>query len=69
MDMKTLGVIGAGTMGGGIAQVMAASGYDVVLNDINAAAVERGLTAVDQSLEKLESREKSAASGTLRPCW
>jgi 3-hydroxybutyryl-CoA dehydrogenase len=62
MDMKTLGVIGAGTMGGGIAQVMAASGYDVVLNDINAAAVERGLTAVDQSLQKLVSREKIAAS-------
>ncbi|MGZ9014489.1 MAG: 3-hydroxyacyl-CoA dehydrogenase NAD-binding domain-containing protein, partial [Burkholderiales bacterium] len=34
MDTRTVGVIGAGTMGNGIAQVMAASGYDVVLNDI-----------------------------------
>ena len=56
MDMKTLGVIGAGTMGGGIAQVMAAGGYDVVLNDIDAAAIQRGLNGIDQSLQKLVSR-------------
>jgi 3-hydroxybutyryl-CoA dehydrogenase len=57
-EIKTLGVIGAGTMGGGIAQVMAASGYDVMLNDIDAAAVQRGLNGIDQSLQKLVSREK-----------
>ena len=60
-EIKTLGVIGAGTMGGGIAQVMAASGYDVMLNDIDAAAVQRGLNGIDQSLQKLVSREKITA--------
>jgi 3-hydroxybutyryl-CoA dehydrogenase len=55
MDMKVLGVIGAGTMGSGIAQVMAASGHDVVLNDVNNAAVERGLRRIGASLQKLAS--------------
>ena len=39
MDVKRIGVIGAGTMGRGIAQVCAASGFDVVMSDISADAV------------------------------
>ena len=73
MDLTTLGVIGAGTMGSGIAQVIAASGYDVVLNDINEAAVQKGLAAIDESLQRLASRDKitqgarSAALERLKP--
>jgi 3-hydroxybutyryl-CoA dehydrogenase len=71
--MKTLGVIGAGTMGSGIAQVMAASGFDVVLNDINEAAVQKGLAAIDDSLQrlvakdKIEAAAKSEALGRIKP--
>src|SRR5262245_52023806 len=62
MDVKLLGVIGAGTMGNGIAQVMAASGFDVVLSDINEAAVQRGVAAIGDSLGRLVKREKMSES-------
>ena len=42
MDISTLGVIGAGQMGNGIAQVAAMSGMDVVMNDISAEFVQKG---------------------------
>ncbi len=59
MDMiKNIGVIGAGTMGHGIAQVAAQSGYRVCLVDINAEALERGLAAVGKSLDKLVGKGK-----------
>jgi len=41
MDVKTFGVIGAGTMGNGIAQVAATSGFDVLLNDVSGEYLER----------------------------
>jgi len=69
METEVVGVIGAGTMGNGIAQVMAAAGLDVVLNDINDAAVEKGLAAVGTSLQRLVSREKmtqAASAETLQ---
>ncbi|MGZ9006331.1 MAG: 3-hydroxybutyryl-CoA dehydrogenase [Burkholderiales bacterium] len=63
MDTKQqLGVIGAGTMGNGIAQVMAASGFDVVLNDIDEAAVQRGLAAIGANLQRLVSKDKMTQS-------
>lgn len=43
MTIQTIGVIGAGTMGNGIAQVCAAAGYRVLMLDINDEALERGL--------------------------
>ena len=43
MEIKTFGIIGAGQMGGGIAQVVAMSGLDVVMNDIKSEFVEKGL--------------------------
>ena len=50
MAIKTIGVIGAGTMGNGIAQVCAVAGLDVVMVDISADAVQRGLGVVAGSL-------------------
>jgi 3-hydroxybutyryl-CoA dehydrogenase len=60
-DIKKIGVVGAGTMGHGIAQVSAQAGYSVRLVDIDAAALERGLRAIEKSLGKLVSKEKLTA--------
>ena len=58
MDTRLLGVIGAGTMGRGIAQVMAASGYEVVLNDIDDDAVRKGLAGIDENMQRLVAKHK-----------
>ncbi len=57
-----VGVIGAGTMGNGIAQVCAAAGLQVVMTDISDAAVQRGLSTVGGSLERLVKKEKMSAA-------
>ena len=53
MKIQSVGVIGAGTMGNGIAQVCAAAGLQVVMLDINQAAVDRGLEQIGKSLDRL----------------
>ena len=50
--IKTVGVIGAGTMGNGIAQVFAQSGFTVRLHDASAPAMDRALKTIDRSLAK-----------------
>ncbi|KKF39238.1 3-hydroxybutyryl-CoA dehydrogenase [Halorubrum saccharovorum] len=56
-DIDVVGVVGAGTMGNGIAQVAATAGYEVVMRDIETEYVERGLGAVDDSLDRLASKD------------
>jgi 3-hydroxybutyryl-CoA dehydrogenase len=56
--IETVGIIGAGTMGNGIAQVSAAAGLQVVMVDISDAAVQRGLATVGSSLDRLVKKEK-----------
>jgi 3-hydroxybutyryl-CoA dehydrogenase len=56
MDIERIAVIGAGTMGHGIAQVCAANGYDVTLVDIASEQLERALSAIEASVEKLHSK-------------
>jgi 3-hydroxybutyryl-CoA dehydrogenase len=58
MNIQTIGVIGAGTMGNGIAQACAVSGLDVVMVDISDAAVQRGLATVSSSLDRLVKKDK-----------
>ncbi len=58
MDIKTLGVVGAGQMGSGIAQVAAASGLSVVMSDIKDEFIEKGFAAIDNSLGRLVKKEK-----------
>ncbi len=60
--IQTVGVIGAGTMGNGIAQACAVSGIDVVMVDVAEAAVQRGVTAIVGSLERLQKKEKITAA-------
>src|SRR5690606_19629110 len=53
MAIQTVGIIGAGTMGNGIAQACAASGIDAVMQDVSDAALERGIKTVTGSLDRL----------------
>jgi 3-hydroxybutyryl-CoA dehydrogenase len=65
---RRVGVIGAGTMGSGIAQVFAQSGYEVVLVDVEQRFLDRGLTGIKKSLDKLVEKGKltsEAAAQTL----
>ncbi len=57
MEVKKVAVIGAGTMGNGIAQVFAQRGYPVVMIDIKDSFVERGIAAIDKSLSRLVKKE------------
>jgi len=61
MDIKTVGVIGAGTMGNGIAHVFAKSGYNVVLVEAQQAALDRGLQAIGKNMEREVSKNKLTA--------
>ena len=61
MAIQTVGVIGAGQMGNGIAHVFALAGYDVVLNDISQDALNNALALIDRNLERQVSREKISA--------
>ena len=58
MSITTVGIIGAGTMGNGIAQLCASSGMNVVMVDISEAAVAKGIATVASSLERLIKKEK-----------
>jgi 3-hydroxybutyryl-CoA dehydrogenase len=53
MNINKVGVIGAGTMGAGIAQVFATSGFDVTLVDIKQEFIDRGLNTINKSLDKM----------------
>ena len=60
MDVKTVGIIGAGQMGNGIAHVMALSGFHVVLNDISQQALDSGLSLIQKNLARQAGRGKSS---------
>ena len=68
MTFERVLVVGAGQMGAGIAQVVAASGRHVLLHDPFPGAVERGLGAMRASLEKLEQKalRRGTCSGASR---
>lgn len=58
MGIKTLGVVGAGQMGSGIAQVAAASGLSVIMSDIRDEFLEKGFAAIEKSLGRMVKKEK-----------
>ena len=69
---EVIGVVGAGTMGNGIAQVAARAGYSVVLHDVNEEFLSRGMTTVDKSLqrdvdkERLDAQSKQSIIGRIK---
>ncbi|WP_273851666.1 3-hydroxybutyryl-CoA dehydrogenase [Guptibacillus spartinae] len=58
MEIKTIMVIGAGQMGAGIAQVCAASGYTVYMNDLKQEFIDKGLVRIEKNLSKQVSKER-----------
>ncbi|MFP3943940.1 MAG: 3-hydroxybutyryl-CoA dehydrogenase [Alphaproteobacteria bacterium] len=73
MEIRTIGVIGAGQMGNGIAHVCAVAGYDVLLNDISRERIDAALETIDHNLHrqvargKLSEEDSQAALARIRP--
>ncbi len=61
MALKIIGVVGAGTMGNGIAQAFAQAGFDVVMSDVAQAALDRALATISGSYDRLIKKEKMTA--------
>jgi 3-hydroxybutyryl-CoA dehydrogenase len=61
MDIKTIGVVGSGTMGNGIAQVAAQAGYSVIMNDVEERFVQNGIKNIDKFLSKSVEKGKITA--------
>ncbi|WP_334154442.1 3-hydroxybutyryl-CoA dehydrogenase [Tepidimonas sp.] len=62
MSIDTIGIVGAGTMGNGIAQACATSGLNVVMIDVSDAALTKGLATIAGSLDRLIKKEKITAA-------
>ncbi|WP_102224082.1 3-hydroxybutyryl-CoA dehydrogenase [Acidimangrovimonas sediminis] len=72
MAVKSVGIVGAGQMGNGIAHVFALAGYDVLLNDISQTGLDKAIALIDRNLERQVSRgkvtaeDKAAALGRIK---
>ena len=72
-DIKTVAVLGAGTMGNGIAHVFARSGFKVILRDVEKRFLDRGMETIGKNLDreikkgKIAEAEKGTVLGRLRP--
>jgi len=71
MEIRTIGVVGAGTMGNGIAQVAATAGFETMMVDVAASALAKGVATIEKSLERLvakgrlDAAARDAARGRL----
>jgi len=72
MDIRSVGIVGAGQMGNGIAHVFALAGYDVLLNDISREGLDKAVALIDRNLErqvargKVSAEDKAAAMARIR---
>ncbi|MBP6736713.1 MAG: 3-hydroxybutyryl-CoA dehydrogenase [Rhodobacteraceae bacterium] len=72
MDIRSVGIVGAGQMGNGIAHVFSLAGYEVLLNDISAEGLTKALDTIEKNMARQVSRgkitaeEKAAAQGRIR---
>jgi len=62
MQIKSVGVVGAGQMGNGIAQTVATAGFEVIMRDMEAVFVEKGLKTIQSNLNRLVQKEKLSQS-------
>jgi 3-hydroxybutyryl-CoA dehydrogenase len=73
VDIKTVGVIGAGQMGSGIAHVVALGGYDVLLHDVSSERIDHGLSEIEKNMSRqvargvIEPAAMEAAMARIRP--
>ncbi|MDH3580703.1 MAG: 3-hydroxyacyl-CoA dehydrogenase NAD-binding domain-containing protein, partial [Hyphomicrobiales bacterium] len=73
MAIKSVGVIGAGQMGNGIAHVIALAGYDVLLNDVEEDRIETALATINGNLsrqvssKKISEKDRDAAVARIKP--
>ncbi len=73
MEVRRVGVVGAGTMGNGIAHVFARSGYDVLLCDVEQRFLDRGMETIGKNLDrevsknKISTDQKTAVLGRIQP--
>ena len=73
MNLKSVGVIGAGQMGSGIAQVFAMAGFQVVLNDVRQKQLDQAMGLIESNIERQVAKgkttpgEKSAALDLIKP--
>ncbi len=68
MTIKTIGIIGAGTMGNGIAQTCAVAGIDAVMQDVNEAALERAMKTIGGSLDRMVRKGTLDDAGKAGSC-
>ncbi len=61
MEIRSVGIVGAGQMGNGIAHVFSLAGYDVLLNDVNPEMLGKAIATIDKNMERQVSRGKLAA--------
>ncbi|MCC1482640.1 3-hydroxybutyryl-CoA dehydrogenase [Roseibaca sp. Y0-43] len=72
MEIKTVGIVGAGQMGSGIAHVFALSGHDVVLSDMSSDALSKAVALIDRNIDrqvakgKVSAEDKAAAMARIR---
>jgi 3-hydroxybutyryl-CoA dehydrogenase len=72
MEIRSVGVVGAGQMGNGIAHVFALAGYDVILTDVSADALEKAIATIDRNIErqvtrgKVSAEDKATAMGRIK---
>ncbi|RLE00199.1 MAG: 3-hydroxybutyryl-CoA dehydrogenase [Aquificota bacterium] len=62
-DIRKIGVVGAGTMGNGIAQVCAMAGYQVVMGDVTIELAQKGLNTISKNIDRLVKKEKLTPEG------
>ena len=73
VDIKTVGVIGAGQMGSGIAHVVALGGYDVLLHDVSSERIDHGLSEIEKNMSRqvargvIEPAAMEAAMARIKP--